>query len=334
MDNEPNSPEEIEIEEAEKGSVLGPVFLTLFVLAVIGGLIYLPFSAEQDPLSEILNSDQWWVPNVGEYHPLILHLPIGIIFLTLVMEVCSWFSFGKYRPRTAVGLFLAFITGTFACVSGLFDLSAEGWKAETWDDDMFKHMWVGIGFVGVLGLAFLAKIWGSRSGSRGPVYGILLLVSGGAMGYGAHFGGLATHGSDPVENTWEGLTQNVDFFKQWGKEKDVEPPKDEVKKPTKDRLAFAEVVYPIMDNKCLYCHSEEAGKNKGGLWMDTYENLLIGGDSQVSHACSRGFQEELHDRGHGASERRRHAHAAAEEETNGRLRSEVAHLVGGQYPGQ
>jgi uncharacterized membrane protein len=310
MDNEPNSPEEIANEEVEKGSAFGPVFLTLFVLAIIGGLIYLPFYAEQDTMQELFNppgvvetgdapaenaepadevdewEQPWWVPNVGEYHPLILHLPIGIIFLTLVMEVCSWFSFGKYRPRTAVGLFLGFVTGAFACVTGLFDLNAEGWKAEAWDDDMFKHMWVGIGFVGVLGLAFLAKIWGNRSGSRGPVYGILLLISGGAMGYGAHFGGLATHKSDPVENTWDGLTENVEFFKQFAKkgaddEKDpgdeTEPP---VKKLPKDRLAFAEVVYPIMDNKCLYCHSEEAGKSKGGLYMDTYENLLIGGDSQ------------------------------------------------------
>jgi uncharacterized membrane protein len=101
------------------------------------------------------------------------------------------------------------------------------------------------------------------------------------MGYGAHFGGLATHGSDPVENTWGGLTENVPIFKQWaGKEdENVEEPALPVKKLAKDRLAFADVVYPIMDDKCLYCHSEEAGKSKGGLWMDTYENLLIGGDS-------------------------------------------------------
>ena len=276
-----NSPEKYENEDAEDASAVGPIFLTLFVLTVIGGLIYLPFYMEQDPMLEILNSGQWWVSNVGEYHPLILHLPIGIVFLTLVMEVCCWFSFGKYRPRTAVALFLAFITGIIACVTGVFDLSVEGWKAEEWDDDMFKHMWVGIGFVGVLGFAFLAKLWGSRSGLRGPVYGTLLIVAGGAMGYGAHFGGLATHGSDPVENTWSGLTENVEIFKQWAGDDDSEgeEPASTGKKLAKDRLAFAEVVYPIMDEKCLYCHSEEAGKSKGGLLMDTYENLLIGGDS-------------------------------------------------------
>jgi len=273
MDNELHSPEEIENDEAEKGSAIGPFFLTVFILAVIGGLIYLPFYAAQDPLRGILDSEQWWVPNVGEYHPLILHLPIGIIALTVLMEVCSWLSFGRYRPMTGVGLFLAFVAGAFACVTGLFDMTVDGLKSDDWSDDMFKHMWMGIIFVGVLGLAFLAKIWGRRSGSRGPVYGILLLGSAGVMSYGAHFGGLQTHGVDPIANTLDGVSKMID-----GEEGvPVEVPK--FKEP-KDRLAFAEVVLPIMDDKCLYCHSEADENNKGDLWMDTYENLLIGGELQ------------------------------------------------------
>ena len=55
MDKEPNSLENIENEEVEDGSAVGPIFLTLFVLAIIGGLIYLPFYAEEDPLLEVLN---------------------------------------------------------------------------------------------------------------------------------------------------------------------------------------------------------------------------------------------------------------------------------------
>ena len=51
-------------------------------------------------------------------------------------------------------------------------------------------------------------------------------------------------------------------------------------KAPKDRLAFAEVIAPIMEEKCHSCHSEAKNKDKGGLWMDTFENMLIGGDSQ------------------------------------------------------
>ena len=36
MDKELNSPEKYENEDAEDGSTVGPIFLTLFVLTVIG----------------------------------------------------------------------------------------------------------------------------------------------------------------------------------------------------------------------------------------------------------------------------------------------------------
>ena len=35
-------------------------------------------------------------------------------------------------------------------------------------------------------------------------------------------------------------------------------------KPPKDRLAFAEVIVPIMEEKCHSCHSEAKDKGKGG----------------------------------------------------------------------
>ena len=273
MEEVSSSPEETENVAVKEAGIVGPVFMTLFILAVIGGLIYLPFYAEQNPLLEILASDAWWVPNVGEYHPLILHLPIGIVALTVFMEVCGWLSFGRYRPLTGVGLLLAFLSGVVACVTGLFDLKVEGMVHDDWGDDMFKHMWMGIAFVVVLGLAFLAKIWGSRNGTRRWIYGVLLFGTAGILGYGANFGGRQTHGACPVENTIKGLSSHNEVSG---------PVKDggSMAQPAKDLLAFHDVVLPIMDDKCLACHSVESGKDKGELLMDTYANLLKGGESQ------------------------------------------------------
>ncbi len=280
MDEAPTQTEAMDDELIEKPGIVGPIFLSIFIFTIIVGLILLPTLGAREPLMGLLEAPEWWTENIGEYHPLILHLPIGIVFLTIFMEVCRWLSFGRYRPMTGVGLFLAFITGTFACVTGFFDMKVSGMKAESWDDAWFQHMWMGIIFVGVLGLAFLAKIWGNRSGSRGPVYGILLFGAAGVMGYGSHIGGVKVHKTDPVVNTLEGLkilgTEEVEIPE--GEEEEAEVAA--AAKMPKDRLAFAEVIVPIMDTKCLYCHSEEAGKSRGGLYMDTYENLLIGGDSQ------------------------------------------------------
>lgn len=275
MDEASNSPQEIEHAPVEKGGVFGPFLLTLFTLAVIAGLVVGLLNRDHASISWLFpESPEWWVENIGEYHPLILHLPIGIVALVVLMEVCSWLSFGRYRPMTGVALFLAFVTGALACVTGFFDLSVGGYSAETWGDPWFDHMAYGVIFVGVLGLAFLAKIWGRRNGSRGPIYGILLLGAAGLMGWGAHIGGVKVHKTDPVENTLNGLGL---LKKDEGGDEEETSDKPVTKAP-EDRLAFAEVIVPIMESKCLDCHSEEAGKSKGGLWMDTYENLLIGGD--------------------------------------------------------
>jgi uncharacterized membrane protein len=260
---------------AEKGGIVGPIFLTLFILAITAGLVSMPFFVDKEPLKGLFQAPEWWTKNIGEYHPLILHLPIGIIVLTVLMEVCSWFSFGRYRPMTGVGLFLAFIAGAFACVTGFFDLNVGGMKAESWDDAWFQHMWLGIIFVGILGLAFLAKIWGRRSGARGPIYGILLFGAAGVMGYAAHIGGVKVHKTDPVENTLRGLGIIKDGAVEDDKEGDVV-----IVVPPKDRLAYAEVVVPILENRCYSCHSEKDDNGKGELWMDTYENLLFGGELQ------------------------------------------------------
>ena len=41
---------------------------------------------------------------------------------------------------------------------------------------------------------------------------------------------------------------------------------------------FEKEVRPILTAHCYKCHSEEAGKKKGGLWLDRREGWQIGGD--------------------------------------------------------
>lgn len=305
MDEEKKIPDDLaenEENEVQKRSKVGPFFVTLIILAIVGALAYMPTYFDQvyaeDPENAANNgwmakmvetSEGWWIDNAGEYHPLFLHVPIGIIFLAVAMEVLGWLSFGKYKPRTTLALFLAFVGGTLACVSGMFMLKTGGgysvdtsvafdtdqWK-EGWANDMFKHMWMGIAFVAVVGLAFLAKVWSRPGAGRGPIYAILLFGTAGIMGYGSHYGGLQTHGSDPVATTMV----NLGILPEKKKDGDVKTKTKTVQSLPKDRLAFAEVVMPIFDNRCLACHSEAAGKKKGKLYMDSYANLIAGGRSK------------------------------------------------------
>jgi mono/diheme cytochrome c family protein len=47
-----------------------------------------------------------------------------------------------------------------------------------------------------------------------------------------------------------------------------------------DPVQFFEAkIHPILSDKCFKCHSEQAGKSKGGLTLDTRDALLKGGDT-------------------------------------------------------
>src|SRR5262245_4899727 len=50
--------------------------------------------------------------------------------------------------------------------------------------------------------------------------------------------------------------------------------------PTKEQLAFfEEKIRPILSDNCYQCHSEEQGKSKGGLTLDTKAGLQKGGET-------------------------------------------------------
>lgn len=260
---------------SEEGKA-GLVFLTLFILALVAALVAMPFSEKVADLAKLLSSDDKYLAVFGNMHPLVLHLPIGIVFLTLVMECLGWISFGRYRPVTSVGLFLAVFTGALACVTGYVDMHTDGYASnDIWDFNKpwNRHMWLGILFVAVLALAFLSRVWGGSKGSRNPIYAILLFISAGVMGFGAHIGGEEVHGPTGVEKIVKELTGQTE-----GDVADADSDAPKVIKAPADRLAYADVVVPILQSKCLACHAVDT-KKKGGLLMDSWEALLAGGDS-------------------------------------------------------
>src|SRR5688500_14333137 len=68
----------------------------------------------------------WIIQFFGRFHPLIVHLPIGILFLAFLFECLS--AFRDYRKLNAAvqpSLFLGSIFAILSIVSGIF-LSREG----------------------------------------------------------------------------------------------------------------------------------------------------------------------------------------------------------------
>lgn len=197
------------------------------------------------------------VQYVGRFHPLLVHLPIGILLIAILFGYMSRReSYSHLKGANHIVLFFGAVSATLACMTG-FILTFSG-EYETPPAEW--HQWMGISLAAVSWIAFLAHgrkpllfnsaLWGMA---------LLLLVTG-------HLGGSITHGSDfltpPPLGSWLQKPQE----------------QEELMPLTGETLAYAAVAN-IINRKCKSCHGP--GKQKGKLRLDAPEHLLAGGENGV-----------------------------------------------------
>jgi len=189
---------------------------------------------------------------IGNFHPLFVHLPIGIILLAFALEL-----YNRFRPNLAAEEIILFVLGS-AGVTALASLGT-GWllgEEGGFDEDLlFLHRWMAVAFTVTTIILFFLK----KSKAEGvkkmymPVFIIVLIL----VSVTGHFGGNMTHGEDYL------------FIDTSAKEVII--------KDVAEARLHADIIQPILEAKCISCHND--GKLKGGLLMTSPENLLKGGDS-------------------------------------------------------
>jgi uncharacterized membrane protein len=196
-----------------------------------------------------------WQQFLGRFHPLAVHLPIGLLVLVPLLEIA-----GAFRPhlRQAAGFVLAL---TFAgCLLSLplgFLLAHGSGSAGI---VVSRHMAGGIALtIGVL-LCLLARPFWS-SGAVAYAYPVLLTCTVLALIWTADQGASITHGSNYLTQympanlkRWTGLGSQT----------------------TATTSFYSQHIHPILDDNCVSCHGQS--KSQGGLRMDTYDLLMKGGD--------------------------------------------------------
>lgn len=201
-----------------------------------------------------------WQQFLGRFHPLAVHLPIGIILTVPLLEIAA-----RFRPglREAAAFMLAL--AIFACISAvtLGFLLAHGSGVS--GAMVTRHMWGGIWLtIGVLVCFLVRPLW--ISGRSPFLYPALLGCVVVLLGWASHQGGSLTHGKNYLT---EFLPAHL---KQWVG-----------LKPAKEQLVagsfYAERLKPILDSNCYACHS--AAKTKGGLQLDSYALMMEGGRDGV-----------------------------------------------------
>lgn len=261
-----------DVEEYEsdgpKGTV-GLMFVTISALLMAVAITILGYLTQAGSERLVLND---WTEFLGDLHPVVLHLPIGVFILVFTMEMVGLLSFGRWRPQTSFPLFFGVIGAVVAVIFGCL-LFLQGDRSL---EVAFGHLWGSIAFAVLATLAFVAKIWANHSGVKSPIYGILLLMSMGTLIYSSHGGGEMTHG-DPFGPAWQTLVLKQEVEKP-------EAPQVAAKAP-EDRLVYEEIIVPIFYGKCYECHADAdqnpKGKKKikGKFVMTSMEDLLKGGSS-------------------------------------------------------
>jgi len=245
-----------------------PWTLTVCGLVVVVGLIAMPSLVGSSRRGEVRD----WVRFIGHFHPVLLHLPIGIFALILFQELGLLFAKRGERTKsvTLSPLFFGAVSAVLAAMAGF--LLFHGHPEEYTGNPLIeRHLWGGLIFAVLTVMTFLIKSWSVALSLRPAYYRLMLFVSLGVMGFSSHDGAWITHGSGYLTvyapeslRSWFGVVPT-------GSKSAVAPALRQ-----DERKIYTDIVAPIIGRRCVQCHKEE--KAKGKLRMDRYDLLVAGGD--------------------------------------------------------
>lgn len=195
---------------------------------------------------------------IGHFHPLLVHLPIGILLIALLLQ---WLSrkekYKALQQSVPVILLCGIITAGFSCITGYllsinddYDKTIVNW-----------HMWMAIAVLFVSFLLYLKELNNDFTVNKQMLsIGLFVLIS-----VTGHLGGSLTHGSGYLTQPLKDIFSNDTLANM------VIKPLPNVQ----EALVYDDVVKPILQTKCVSCHN--TNKQKGGLRMDEINEMLKGG---------------------------------------------------------
>lgn len=205
----------------------------------------------------------------GRFHPLILHLPIGFLVMAFILEALSRIKrFGQFKVVIGVVLLLGASSAVLAAALGYMLAQEGGYN----DEILLIHQWAGItlAFAAVVAYVLYRVLQTHPSAALDKVYLAVMIMMMVSLTVAGHFGGSLTHGSDYLTQYMPNGLRKIGGL----------PPKKNrgYQKITnlEEAKIFDQIVYPILDSRCISCHNES--KKKGDLMLHTQEDLLKGGE--------------------------------------------------------
>jgi mono/diheme cytochrome c family protein len=201
---------------------------------------------------------------IGRFHPVFVHLPIGILlFVAVLFFLSKKQKFANLSAAIAPGLAIGTLFAMVSCVTGyLLSIS------DTYNEAaIFKHQWLGIATTVVGGISYFAYQRASKFfGAILIVLSILIIITG-------HYGGSLTHGEDYITASMTSATGNKKVIAN-----------------VNEAAVYKDIIEPILATKCYSCHG--SSKQKGKLRLDLPNYIMQGGeDGKVLTAFEPGSSE-------------------------------------------
>ena len=199
----------------------------------------------------------------GRLHPLLVHLPIGLILLLAIIELLARSRRFK-QANASAGLILALaVPASLAAVLCGWLLSLGGGYQEQL---LQWHKWTGIATAAACLIAGLLYSLDLKKPYRWCLFTSVI-----ALFVASHFGGSLTHGSDYL------VRYAPSPFREWLGGTPPTPPAAARPEDPAQLQAFAGVIQPILKENCVACHGPD--KAKGKLRLDSFQAAMKGGDS-------------------------------------------------------
>lgn len=199
---------------------------------------------------------------IGRFHPLLVHLPIGILLFGFALMLYQKVRRAELTEAISLAWLAGAIAALLSCGAGWLLVQSGDYEAEA----VQVHQWTGLATAALsfLTYAFVKYRWLLASATV-----ILLTIAG-------HYGGNLTHG----EGYLSFVNQSADLSDTTAVVIAPEGTKQDslvaANQPQVRRTFFyRDQVVPILEKNCYSCHS--AKKKKGGLRLDTEAFIQKGG---------------------------------------------------------
>jgi len=216
---------------------------------------------------------------IGHLHPVIVHLPIGILLLGVLMMVYQHYSKVDLHAPISLAFLVGSISAVLACIAGWILSNSGEYDALL----VQKHQWTGISTAVTGLLVYFLKQYRKL---LAVILTLLVLITG-------HYGGTLTHGENYLFSSNENAnTSQGDTLKKESKiiTQAISNGGDSLTIETHN--IYNEQIAPLLKLRCYNCHS--AIKLKNGLRLDGEAYIKKGGKNGRVFVAGNTFKSPLY----------------------------------------